>query len=395
VEAFRGLSRIRIENFRSLRNVTFDPGPLCALVGEAGAGKSNILAAVWKLLCAEADPSESDPTADGDASLVVQAVANGSRVSLTLRPGTAPIRTGAPPPAVFLPAAARSEEVAAVSSDTTGPAAEALELLRRPMGSAGASSARPALGFVEGLEACCAAEVNGVVLLVEEPELFLRPPAQRHLHRLLRDFAAAGNQVLYSTHAPAFLNVGRLEELALVSFREPTGTVIFQPRPLPADRSFRAVSEFDAERGELLLSRAALLVEGRTEKLAFPFVFRALGHDPDREGISIVECGGKPNIPLFARICDAVRVPYLVVHDRDAAAGAQPIQSERAVNAEIERAAGPARTVVLVPDFEAVADLVGRSHKPERAWRRFALEQEPIPDQLAEVVHRVVELATG
>jgi predicted ATP-dependent endonuclease of OLD family len=49
-----------------------------------------------------------------------------------------------------------------------------------------------------------------------------------------------------------------------------------------------------------------VLVEGLTEKLVLPFVFSALGYDVDREAISIVECGGKPNIPLFARICRAV-----------------------------------------------------------------------------------------
>ena len=61
--------------------------------------------------------------------------------------------------------------------------------------------------------------------------------------------------------------------------------------------------EFDAERAELFFSRAAILVEGMTEKMAFPFVFGALGHDADREQISIVECGGKSNLPLFVEIC--------------------------------------------------------------------------------------------
>ena len=45
-------------------------------------------------------------------------------------------------------------------------------------------------------------------------------------------------------------------------------------------------AEFDAERAEIFLSRAVLLVEGRTEKLAFPFVFRALGYDADQEAIA-------------------------------------------------------------------------------------------------------------
>jgi predicted ATP-dependent endonuclease of OLD family len=236
--------------------------------------------------------------------------------------------------------------------------------------------------------------VRGLVLLIEEPELYLRPQAQRYLYRLLRELASAGNQVLYSTHAPAFLNVGRLEELALVERPPEHGTAIVQPVALPADESFRALSEFDAERSEVFLARAALLVEGRTEKLVFPFIFGALGHDHDREAISIVECGGKPNIALFARICEAVRLPYLVVHDRDAPPGKQPIPSERAVNAAILAVAGRERVIELAPDFEAVAGLRGHAHKPERAWRSFAgIAPEQVPTALADAVRHILALA--
>jgi hypothetical protein len=395
VQPFTGLSHVRIRGFRSVRDVTLTPGAVCALVGEAGAGKSNVLSAIWTLLSAAAPPTDDEISAGVDRGLRIEASFGGRTVSLESRAGEAPIRRGETLPALFLPAAARSDEVVTAAAPTTDVLVRALELLKGQGGAGRASAAAPALAFVDGLEACCAAEITGVILLIEEPELFLRPQAQRYLYRLLRDFASAGNQVLYSTHAPAFLNVVRLEEIALVERRRPDGTAIFQPAPLPADESFRALSEFDAERSELFLARAALLVEGRTEKLVFPFVFRSLGHDPDREAISIVECGGKPNIPLFARVCDAVGIPYLVVHDRDAPRGLQPIPAERAVNAEINRIAGAGRTVVLEPDFEAVAGLRGHSHKPERAWREFAAPGMAVPDQLADAVRRVVRLTSG
>ena len=71
------------------------------------------------------------------------------------------------------------------------------------------------------------------MILIEEPELYLTPPAQRHLHRLLRRLAARGrNQVMYSTHAPVFLGVDRLEELVLVRHDERTGTTLLQPKAL-------------------------------------------------------------------------------------------------------------------------------------------------------------------
>lgn len=233
-------------------------------------------------------------------------------------------------------------------------------------------------------------------MLVEEPELYLRPQAQRYLARQLRGLADAGNQVLFSTHSPAFLNVSRLEELVLVGNDPVRGTTVFQPGPLPAGDDFRTMSEFDAERGELFLARVAVLVEGRTEKLALPHVFRALGHDPDREAISIVECGGKTNIPVLARVCKACGVPVLAVYDRDALARRRPPAAELAANRLIADIVGAENVVELVPDFEGVSGLRKDRHKPEQAWRHFrSLRPDEIPGALRAVVQRTLALARG
>ena len=39
----KSLSRIHVEGFRSLRDVTLDPGRITVLIGPNGAGKSNLL----------------------------------------------------------------------------------------------------------------------------------------------------------------------------------------------------------------------------------------------------------------------------------------------------------------------------------------------------------------
>jgi hypothetical protein len=91
-----------------------------------------------------------------------------------------------------------------------------------------------------------------------------------------------------------------------------------------------------------------------------------------------------------------VRVPYLVVHDRDAAPGHKPNAGERVLNAAILELAGPERTVELAPDFEAIAGLRGRSHKPQRAVRRFsALRPSEVPEPLRRVVERALDAAGG
>ena len=158
---------------------------------------------------------------------------------------------------------------------------------------------------------------------------------------------------------------------------------------------FRALSEFDSDRAELFLARCAVLVEGRTEKLTFPLVFDALGVDPDKEGILVLECGGKGNMPLFARVANACSVPYVVVHDRDAPRGMRPVESERVVNRQIREIAGSRRTVVLTPDFETVSGLRAdnrRGRKPQKAWLRYRGNGE-VPEPLRVAVEKVLKIA--
>jgi predicted ATP-dependent endonuclease of OLD family len=155
------------------------------------------------------------------------------------------------------------------------------------------------------------------------------------------------------------------------------------------------LSEFDSDRAELFLARAVLLVEGRTEKMTFPFVFEALGEEPDKEGVLVLETGGKGNIPLFARICNACEIPYVVVHDRDAPQGRRPVESERIVNRQIREVAGKRRTVVLTPDFEAVVGMKtrGRGRKPRKAVMRFSGNNGELPQPLRTAVEKVLRAA--
>jgi putative ATP-dependent endonuclease of the OLD family len=269
---------------------------------------------------------------------------------------------------------------------TGGSAAKVFE---RALARQAPTLAARARAVLDAVEACSSQGLSGLVLLIEEPELYLRPQAQRYLYRILREFSLAGNQVIYSTHSPAFLNVTRMEELVFVERLPATGTHAIQPEPVSADEDFRVMTEFDAARSELFLAHAVVLVEGLTEKLVLPFVFATLGHDVDREAISIIECGGKPNIPLFARICRATGIPFVVVHDSDRKTSGKLAPAEQALNALIADIAGDDRVIVLDPDFEAVAGLAGHSHKPEHAWREFA--ERPAAEMPGQLV-RVAEL---
>jgi predicted ATPase len=390
------LSRISIQGYRAVRELEFSPGSVCALVGEASSGKSTVLTAIWTLLEAAAPPPTIDDVSRGASGGRIHLEAKLDRdgsIFLDARPpDTLNLNRAGAPPVLFLPANLRPRALVAPATGTG--AADVAELFRPPLPEHHWSAADGGLQLVMGMERLVASGLRRFVLLIEEPELYLSPHSQRHLSRLLRTLAQRGNQILYSTHAPVFLSVDRLEELALVRHTLDLGTTLHQPPALAEAESFRALSEFDSDRAELFLARAALLVEGRTEKLTFPLVFEALGVEADKEGIVVLECGGKGNMPLFARICNACGIPYVIVHDRDAPAGHRPVDSELIVNRQIQDVAGRRRTVVLVPDFEVVSGVNtrGRTRKPHRAYRRYTGNGD-VPEPLRKAVEKVLQSA--
>ncbi len=391
------LKRISIGGYRAAHELEFAPRSVCALVGEASSGKSTVLTAIWTLLEAAAPPPTIDDatriTSGGRIHLEAD-VERGRTIFLDARPPeTLNLNRAGAPPVLFLPANLRARSLVA---PTTGAAAEVAQLIQPPLAAHHWAAADGGLQLVMGMERLVASNLRRFVLLIEEPELYLSPHAQRHLFRVLRSLARQGNQILYSTHAPVFLSVDRLEELALVRHHPKRGTTLFQPDPLEEAEAFRVLSEFDNDRAELFLARAALLVEGRTEKLTFPLVFEALGVEPDKEGVIVLECGGKGNIPLFARVCNACRVPYVVVHDRDAPKGKRAVESELVVNRQILAIAGRRRTVVLVPDFEAVSGVSarGRGRKPRKAYRGYSGNGE-VPQELRLAIEKVLKAAKG
>ena len=356
------LREIRAVNFRSARRLVFRPGRVCALIGEPGAGKSNALFAIHALLDPGFDLTSADVTF-GERELSIEAtLADGRTISLADRNGA--------PPIVHFPAALRGGELVAGNRRRAGAA-----MLRRAIELAPA----PRVALVRGLEAC-ANEIEGAVFAIEEPEMFLAPQGHRYLYRLIHRLAERGNQVFFTTHSPGLLNVAALDEVNLVS-RDALGvTAIERLRRIDVDETFRVMCEFDAERAELFFSRAAILVEGMTEKMTLPFIFQALGHDADREQISIIECGGKANLPLFVEICRRARIPYVVVHDSDIRPAGQPVDSELKLNALIRRRAGARRTVLWSPTSRgSPVSAGGPTSRSGRGagWRRRASSSCP------------------
>lgn len=145
---------------------------------------------------------------------------------------------------------------------------------------------------------------------------------------------------------------------------------------LDGQRASEKLSQYvDPTTGEALFARRVLLVEGHGDSLAASCLAAKLGKDLDAEGLSIVSCGGKNRIPFFARMCRALVIPFVVLHDEDIYHGDeledwQIAENRRApeANARVREAAGEDGAVYLAtPTLEAELG-IGRtaSNKPAR-----------------------------
>jgi len=244
---------------------------------------------------------------------------------------------------------------------------------------------------------------KGAILLIEEPEMFLHPQMQRSLYKTIREIGRT-NQVIYTTHSPHFVSVPEYDEVLLVR-KFADGTAV-RPSSLAADRRRREkmVKELDPERNELFFARRLLLVEGDTEKLAFPVYAGRLGLDLDREGATIVEVGGKRNLIEFAHIAASFEIPTGIVYDEDSSDfGPKQKEDEERDNAQLDglaKADGSVKVWRLSPNYEghlrnalgeqtyqSLCQKFPNTGKPTRA-RLIAIEDgTAIPAPLDEILH--------
>jgi len=174
---------------------------------------------------------------------------------------------------------------------------------------------------------------EGIILVVEEPESHLHPLAQQWLAQRLRQMASDGLQLVVTTHSAHFLDLISLPGVALV--RKINGRTIVIQRSTaelvaqcvaagaPAARTTEAnILPFYAANAvpeilEGFFARAVVLVEGRTEALALPVLWRRLGFDNTKVGIAVIPVGGKGNLGRWRRLFEAYHIATYVVFDND------------------------------------------------------------------------------
>ena len=249
---------------------------------------------------------------------------------------------------------------------------------------------------------------EGAVFAIEEPEAFLHPQKARYFASVLRSLADKDNQVFLTTHSPVFVQLHKPESVAVVRRTPEEGTRVHQAEKVDlADddrKALRLMTEFDSQRNEMFFARRVMFVEGNTEKVALPLVFRALEIDVNKENISVVECGGKTKIPLFVKVAKVFRIPYVVLVDHDIQEIKEDWSDKRkekerernkkhgSWNSTILDVADGSRTFWMKPDFEGELGLPrDESSKIDQALSRFdEATDEDIPDCLRDPVEKLM-----
>jgi hypothetical protein len=206
------------------------------------------------------------------------------------------------------------------------------------------------------------------VLLIEEPESFLHPPMIRSARDALYDLAVIAEwQVLTCTHSPIFIDVSKPHTTIMRVEKKTTG----EPRLFSTedagfsndDRTqLRMIRSCHPTVSEFFFADHVFLVEGETEQAVFNHV---LADASGLDGIwcHVVNCMGKANLPLFARILNHFGTPYTIVHDADAPMiqrkGAWVKNGMWTINKRIaeviterEKDLPPCGIVAHIPDFE-------------------------------------------
>lgn len=164
-----------------------------------------------------------------------------------------------------------------------------------------------------------------IILLVEEPELYLHPQLGKLFFDAMREFSKT-DQVIYSTHSPLFVDAYDSQQVAIVS--KPTvaegtkvktcDTTAFAG--LTERKVFQVFARLNPTLNELFFARNVLLVEGPEDLIAVTSVLQKIGMINQRvEEIewSVIPCGGKQSIPFFQRVLNAFGIPYSILHDAD------------------------------------------------------------------------------
>lgn len=224
------------------------------------------------------------------------------------------------------------------------------------------------------------------LFLIEEPELYLHPQAERQrMQELLTLATQPDTQVVLCTHSAFFVDLSHYK--GILRFTRPdrkaTSIHCWKGGDLdPTDKkTLDTTYHFDPSRAAMLFADLVILVEGQTEKVTVPPLAEKLGLDT--RGVEMVDCGGNQNIPTYQRVLEEFDVKYVAWLDTD---DMDPVKKARKLLTPLN-----GRIVLTEVNWERIAKLGGSGDKPFRSWKKFIFDAEEPTSKMVERIKAAYE----
>lgn len=163
---------------------------------------------------------------------------------------------------------------------------------------------------------------KNLFLIVEEPESFLHPSAQRQLIQGLRDSVKAGDQVVLTTHSPIVIDEAGYPEITIVRKRR-----FYAPSDVGERRAAINSNLMCTPTAEIFFAGGVLLVEGAGDRALFRSILQRLRRLPEGAHLAnlvVQDVGGSRSFsPWFSLLRSYGKegdrpIRYFAVLDADA-----------------------------------------------------------------------------
>jgi putative ATP-dependent endonuclease of the OLD family len=215
------------------------------------------------------------------------------------------------------------------------------------------------------------------LFLIEEPELYLHPQAERRRMAELKELSQDDDaQVVLCTHSAIFVDLNeykgihRLERPGRLATRVTSWT-----GPDPGADVADTVSliwRTNVYRSAMVFADLVILVEGASEQAAIPHIARKLElTKPDVE-VEVVSCDGNANIPPIQTILEGLGIKYVAWLDNKSASDRREVAKAKA------NKKGFGVVVTTDQNWEKMNGLSGSDNKIYKSWKYFIQEdREP------------------
>lgn len=238
--------------------------------------------------------------------------------------------------------------------------------------------------------------IPGLILAIEEPELYQHPTKQRHFANVLRSLSegsvpgvAAHTQVLFASHSSLFVGVDRFDEIRLAR-RRPIDGLPHKECVLTSSSLDSVCRRLEAAFGEAVETRTVeglrsrlhvlgpelsegffadlvVLVEGVSDRAAISAAAEIEGFDLAANGVAVLPVTGKTGLTNPACIFTELGIPTFLIWDCDHGNADPKVEYNRA----LQRIAG-----VLPIEIADYVSRIGDAHASFSEKLETTLRQE-------------------